>query len=49
MTVDGVLDIWIFGFIDHLHVVTTNIYNTTDDLHALQFTRAHSLAFSVCY
>jgi hypothetical protein len=36
-------------FIDHLQIVTKNNYNTITDFQALQFTRAHSVVFSVCY
>jgi hypothetical protein len=34
------------GFIDHLHVVTTNNYNSIADFHTLQITRAHTKSFS---
>jgi hypothetical protein len=39
------------GFIEHLHtkLITTSDYNAIADLHTLQFTRAHSLVFLVCY
>jgi hypothetical protein len=40
------------GFIDHLfthELVTTLNYSAIANFHSLQFTRAQSLVFSVCY
>jgi hypothetical protein len=38
----------IFGFIEHLQVVTTNKYNIVADLHTLQITTAQSKSLPAC-
>jgi hypothetical protein len=35
----------LIGYIDHLHVITTNNYNTNADFHTLPISPAHDKSF----